>query len=90
MDDLEEVLKGKRRPIIIAGKSLMMDGVEPLLDDICRGSSIPFLTTTSGKGIVNEENPWCFGNVIQKGVVKDILAEADIAIAMEQGYATLM
>ncbi|MCK7512799.1 MAG: hypothetical protein MZV70_58105 [Desulfobacterales bacterium] len=52
------------------------------MDEICRASSIPFFTTTSGKGIVDEEKPWCFGNVMQKGVVKEIVSSADITIAI--------
>jgi acetolactate synthase-1/2/3 large subunit len=79
---LECMLSNKRRPIIVAGKSLMFDQARPILDGLCMGSSIPFLTTTSGKGILDEENQWCFGNVMQKGVVKEIVSSADITIAI--------
>jgi len=79
---LETVLAQKKRPIIIGGKSLMFEQARPLLDEICVNSSIPFLTTTSGKGTLDEENPWCFGNIMQKGIAKEIVSSADITIAI--------
>lgn len=79
---LEMVLLQKKRPIIIGGKSLMFEQSRPLLDEICMKSSIPFLTTTSGKGILDENNLWCFGNIMQKGIAKEIVSSADIAIAV--------
>ncbi len=79
---LEKILTQKKRPVIIGGKSLMFEQARPLLDKICMNSSIPFFTTTSGKGILNEESPWCFGNVMQKGIAKEILSSADITVAI--------
>jgi thiamine pyrophosphate-dependent acetolactate synthase large subunit-like protein len=79
---IEKVLAQKKRPVIIGGKSLMFEQARPLLDEICMSSSIPFLTTTSGKGTLNEENPWCFGNIMQKGIAKEIVSSADITIAI--------
>lgn len=76
------ILNNKKKPLIIGGRSLMFDHARPLLDEMCANSSIPFVTTTSGKGILDEDNPWCFGNIIQKGVVKDIVSSADVTIAI--------
>jgi thiamine pyrophosphate-dependent acetolactate synthase large subunit-like protein len=53
-----------------------------LLDDICLGASIPFFTTTGGKGIVREDRVYAFGNIIQRGMVRDIIAESDAVIAI--------
>jgi thiamine pyrophosphate-dependent acetolactate synthase large subunit-like protein len=80
--DLGRVLANKKKPIIIGGKLLMLKQARPLLDEICANSSIPFVTTTSGKGILDEENPYCFGNIMQKGIVKEIISSADITIAI--------
>lgn len=81
-DGLEKVLAGKKKPVIIGGKALMFEKARPLLDNICLHFSIPFLTTTSGKGILDEENVWCFGNIMQKGIAKKIVSSADIIIAI--------
>jgi acetolactate synthase I/II/III large subunit len=82
LSHLEGILANKKKPVIIGGKSLMLEQARPLLDEMCKCSSIPFLTTTSGKGILDEENPWCFGNITQKGIAKEIVSSADITIAI--------
>lgn len=79
---LEYLLTNKRKPLIIGGRALMFDQARPILDEMCMNSAIPFFTTTSGKGILDENNPWCFGNVMQKGIVKEILLSADVTIAI--------
>jgi acetolactate synthase-1/2/3 large subunit len=82
LSPIEEALRGKKRPVIIGGKSLMIPEVRPILDTICRTGSIPFFSTTSGKGTVREDAPYSFGNVMQKGTVKEIIASADVVIAI--------
>lgn len=79
---IESVLKNKKRPVIIGGKSLMFREAAPILDSLCTDCAIPFLTTTGGKGIVREDSTYAFGNVIQRGTVKDILESSDIVIAI--------
>jgi acetolactate synthase-1/2/3 large subunit len=79
---LERILVNKKKPLIIGGRALMIDQARPILDEMCMNSSIPFVTTTSGKGILDENNPWCFGNVMQKGIVKEIFLSADVTIAI--------
>jgi thiamine pyrophosphate-dependent acetolactate synthase large subunit-like protein len=82
LSGLEEVLHGKKRPVIIGGKSLMFKEARLLLDEMCIESSIPFFTSTGGKGIVNEDSQYAFGNIIQKGFVRNTIASADIVIAI--------
>ena len=53
-----------------------------ILDEICRNTSIPFLTTTGGKGILREDSPYTFGNIMKKGITRDIIASSDIVIAI--------
>jgi acetolactate synthase I/II/III large subunit len=79
---LEEALRGIERPVIIGGRSLMTEETRPILDAICRGSSIPFFSTASGKGIVREDAPYSFGNIARKGLPREILSSADLVLAM--------
>lgn len=79
---IEQAIRGKTRPVIIGGKSLMLPGIEGLLDRICLGSSIPFLTSTGGKGIVPETTPYALGNIMQKGLVREVLEASDCVIAI--------
>ncbi len=78
--DLERVVKDRRRPVLLGGKALMEPGTGVLVDKIC-GRGLPFLTTTGGKGVTSDHNAFSFGNVMAKGVVRDILASADVVIA---------
>ncbi len=82
LSSIEEVLQGKKRPVIFGGKSLMFNEVRPVLDEICTEASIPFFTSTGGKGVVREDNLYSFGNFIQKGIVRDIIASSDIVVAV--------
>ncbi len=79
---MEEALKGARRPVIIGGSRLMGKGLGPLLDRTCVESGIPFLTSTSGKGVLPEDRRHVFGNIVAKGTARAILDEADLAIAL--------
>ena len=80
LTDLEHVLKDKRRPVLLGGKALMEPHMGVLVDEIC-GRGLPFLTTTGGKGVTSDRNVFSFGNVMAKGVVRDILDSADVVIA---------
>lgn len=78
--DLKHILGDKRRPVLLGGKALMEPRIGTLVDRIC-GRGLPFLTTTGGKGVTSDRNGFSFGNVMARGVVRDILASADVVIA---------
>ncbi len=78
----EEALRGKTRPLFIAGRALMNEETPALLDEICSDRSIPLLTSTSGKGVVRDDRPYVFGNMIRKGLAREIISSADVVIAV--------
>jgi len=82
LNELEQALHGKKRPAIIGGRSLMFKDASPILNEMCTEASIPFFTSTGGKGIVREDSLYAFGNIIQKGFVRDAIASSDIVIAI--------
>jgi len=79
---IEDILKYRYKPVIIAGKSLMFKEAENIIHDMCMHSSIPFLTSTGGKGIVDERKPYAFGNIIKKGLISNMIKDADVVIAI--------
>ena len=79
---LKDLLHTKKKPLIIGGKALMQQDYAMILDDTCRTCSIPFLTTTGGKGIIREDRPYTFGNIMKKGIARDIVASSDLVIAI--------
>jgi len=82
LQPMEEALKGARRPVIIGGRGLVGKGLGPLLDRTCREWGIPFLSSTSGKGVLPEDRPHVFGNIVARGTARAILDEADLVIAL--------
>ncbi|MDW8001529.1 MAG: thiamine pyrophosphate-binding protein [Deltaproteobacteria bacterium] len=78
----KELMKEKKRPLIIAGSNVMIEAAKETFDRICMEGRIPLLTTTGGKGVVDERKPYAFGNVMQRGLVRRMLEEADIVIAV--------
>ncbi len=78
----EDLMRVKRKPLIIGGKALMKEEPAFILDEICRNGSIPLLTTTGGKGILREENPYVFGNIVSKGTARKLVTSSDIVIAI--------
>ncbi|MCX7858127.1 MAG: thiamine pyrophosphate-binding protein [Deltaproteobacteria bacterium] len=81
-EKLVRCLNKKRRPLIIAGWQLMNEKTGQLLEELCNDAKIPLLTTTGGKGVVDERRPYAFGNIVQRGTVRKILEEADLVIAI--------
>ena len=81
MADLEDIIEHKRRPLILGGKGLMEPRAAESLEEICMTSNIPLLTTTGGKGIVSDRYVFSFGNVIKKGVTRQIIESSDLVIA---------
>ncbi len=79
--DLEHMLASCERPVMIGGKGLMNDRAASLVESICGRSSIPFLTTTGGKGVVSDKHMFSFGNIMAKGVTRDIIGSSDLVIA---------
>lgn len=82
LNRFEELIRGKTKPLIIGGKALMKKEISLILDEICRDASIPFLTTTGGKGILREDSSYTFGNIMKQGVTRDMIASSDIVIAI--------
>ncbi|MGD0231766.1 MAG: thiamine pyrophosphate-binding protein [Syntrophorhabdales bacterium] len=81
-EPLERALKGTERPVIIAGGGLKGYALGDILDTMCRESAIPFLTSTGGKGVVREDNGYVLGNVMAKGIAREVLRASDVTIAL--------
>ena len=79
---IERLLKGSERPVIVGGGGLLEEGAGAPLDALCSGSSIPFLTSTGGKGALPEDREYAFGSVRGRGAARRILSSADLVIAL--------
>jgi thiamine pyrophosphate-dependent acetolactate synthase large subunit-like protein len=82
LSGVEEAFRGKKRPVLIVGRSAMIPGIESVLEDICVRSNIPLFAGTSGKGVVREDSGFAFGNIMQQGLPREVIASADLVVAV--------
>ncbi|MCK9226356.1 MAG: thiamine pyrophosphate-binding protein [Syntrophorhabdaceae bacterium] len=80
LDDCRGILEHKLKPVLIGGKGLMTPRAGDTIEEIC-AQGVPYLTSTGGKGTIDERAIFSFGNIITKGVARDILDSADLVIA---------
>ncbi|MBP1748381.1 MAG: thiamine pyrophosphate protein binding domain protein [Deltaproteobacteria bacterium] len=80
LNNCRDILKHKHRPVLVGGKGLMHPYAGAIVEEMC-ARGIPFLTSTGGKGAISDRSIFSFGNIIAKGVARDILDSADLVIA---------
>lgn len=80
LDNCRDILDHKVKPVLVGGHGLMRPRAGDIVEEIC-ARGVPFLTTTGGKGIISDRAVFSFGNIIARGVARDILDQADLIIA---------
>jgi acetolactate synthase-1/2/3 large subunit len=88
------LLRSSRKPVIVAGGGALHAGAEHEVRQLVDLLACPIVTTLTGKGIVAETHPWCFGVAGRFGVplANTVLDEADCAIFIgsKTGQTTTM
>jgi len=80
LNTCRDIIKDKARPVLVGGWGLMHPRAGEIVDGIC-SRGIPFITTTGGKGKKSDRAVFSFGNIISRGVARDIIDAADLVIA---------
>ena len=75
-----ERLKSAKCPLIIAGIEAVHMGLSSKIIRLAEKLHAPVLTDSGGKGIVPEDHPLAFGNVTNRGAVKDLHQIGDVAL----------
>jgi acetolactate synthase-1/2/3 large subunit len=76
------LLKRARQPILIVGQGVVSAGIEKDIITLAEKLCAPVITTTIGKGVINEDHVLSFGNAARKGVVRETVRECDVALAV--------
>lgn len=79
LDRAAEVLAAARNPLIYAGRGAL--GAAAQVRRLAETLRAPILTSLSGRGMVPEDDPLCFGHLNVAGV-EDVLAQADACLAV--------
>lgn len=61
LDDVLQLLRTAKRPLVLAGKGVLLDQAAPLLREFCRRLQIPALATCPAKMVFADEDPLYFG-----------------------------
>ncbi len=89
-----ELLVGAERPVILAGGGAVASGAEAEVLALAEMLGIPVVTTSTGRGIVDEDHPLALGltGTIGSPAANALVAEADVALVVgsrlaDWGYA---
>jgi thiamine pyrophosphate-dependent acetolactate synthase large subunit-like protein len=75
-----ELLRGAARPAIVAGGGAA--GAADALRDVAERIGAPVITTANGKGVLPEDHPLSLGAGVHLPAVRDLVAEADVVLAV--------
>ncbi|MBM2622603.1 3D-(3,5/4)-trihydroxycyclohexane-1,2-dione acylhydrolase (decyclizing) [Actinoplanes sp. LDG1-06] len=83
------VLRGARKPLLIAGGGVIYSEASAELDRFARGTGIPVADTQAGKGAISWDHPNAVGGVGSTGtpVANRLAAEADVVIGVGTRYS---
>ncbi|MEM4409351.1 MAG: thiamine pyrophosphate-binding protein, partial [Candidatus Caldarchaeum sp.] len=82
--EIAQLLKGARRPVLIAGSGTWYSGAEAELIRFLELAPIPSFTLNFGRGIIPDNHPLCFGAASPSAPVafKRVTSEADLIILL--------
>ncbi|WP_370336502.1 acetolactate synthase large subunit [Parvularcula marina] len=85
-DQLYELLKSSKRPVIIAGNGAIRKRASKQLRELCEATGIGVISTFMGKGAVDMDAPYCLFTVGlgSRDFVADAIDGADVIITL--GY----
>src|SRR5262249_19827743 len=84
-----ELIAAARRPIAVIGASAMRISDPSLLRTVVERHSLPFVTTTMAKGMIDEDHPLALGCIerARRQVQRRLLRSADLIVGL--GYDTV-
>ncbi len=84
IDRALELIRGSKRPLILAGHGISMADANRELKELCERTQIPVALTLLGKGAISEHHPLCLGMMGMHGgaEVNHAIQQADLLIAL--------
>jgi 3D-(3,5/4)-trihydroxycyclohexane-1,2-dione acylhydrolase (decyclizing) len=89
VDRAAEVLRGARRPLIVAGGGVIYAEASTQLDRLARATGIPVADTQAGKGALSWDHPNSVGGIGSTGtpVANALAREADVVLGIGTRYS---
>jgi 3D-(3,5/4)-trihydroxycyclohexane-1,2-dione acylhydrolase (decyclizing) len=84
MERAVEVIRGARRPMVVAGGGVVYSQATEALAQLCETTGIPVGQTQAGKGTLVHDHPQCLGAVGSTGTTaaNAIAREADVVVGI--------
>ena len=84
-----EVIRGARRPLIVAGGGVIYSEARDALRAFCDATGIPVGETQAGKGSLPFDHPSCLGAIGATGTfaANRVAADADVVIGIGTRYS---
>ncbi|GAA4542997.1 3D-(3,5/4)-trihydroxycyclohexane-1,2-dione acylhydrolase (decyclizing) [Pseudonocardia xishanensis] len=84
-----ELIKGARRPVIVAGGGVHYSGATDALAALCEATGIPVGQSQAGKGTLVFDHPQCLGAIGSTGstAANAIARDADVVIGIGTRYS---
>ncbi len=88
LDAAADALREAQRPLLWAGGGVISAGATDTLVRLAKRLRAPVLTTIHGRGAIPEDHDLCLGATIGHTVVADLVAEADVVLAVGTRFAS--
>ena len=82
LDEALSLLRRAKQPVIIVGTDATRANVAADLTALAEALCAPVINSTPGKGVLAEDHPLSFGNAARRLVVKEIVPDCDVALAI--------
>jgi acetolactate synthase-1/2/3 large subunit len=82
IDEAVSLLRRAKQPVIIAGTDATRANLAADITALAEILSAPVVVSTPGKGVIADDHRLAFGNAARRMVVKDIVPECDVALAI--------
>ncbi len=82
LDEAVALLRRAKQPLIILGTDAARQQISADLTALAEALCAPVIVSTAAKGVVAEDHPLTFGNLARRMVVKEIVPQCDVALAI--------
>lgn len=82
IEEAVSLLKRAKQPVLIVGQEAVFAGLAKDIVLLAEKLGAPVVTTTNGKGVINEDHLLSFGNAARRGTVRETVNGCDVALAV--------
>jgi acetolactate synthase-1/2/3 large subunit len=82
LDEAVALLRRAKQPVILLGTNAARANLAADVTALAEAACAPVIVSSAAKGVVAEDHPLAFGNAARRMVVKDIVPQCDVALAI--------